>query len=88
MPDVFMMTKENADSEMCQQCAKCATKAAKGRDMQRLVAQRKRSTKGPNGPYEPLDHAKREIVASRFYEVPVEAIEEERSRGGYGEIRR
>jgi hypothetical protein len=35
-----------------------------------------------------LDHAKREIVATRFYEIPAEAIEQMRIHGGHGEIYR
>ena len=33
-----------------------------------------------------LDHAKREIIAARFYEIPAEAIDQLKIRGGHSEI--
>ena len=37
-------------------------------------------------PVAKIDHAKREIAAARFYEIPAEAIDQLRIRGGQGEI--
>lgn len=41
-----------------------------------------------HNPVAKLDHAQREIVAARFYEIPAEAIEQVRMRGEHDEIYR
>ena len=41
-----------------------------------------------HNPVAKLDHAKREIVAARFYEIPAEAIEHVKSSGGHNDLSR